>query len=85
MKNKEKKFKSLKSVLILLQQLQTKYYGKCVFFLDNYISGDVDVFIKIGSYSKIVFFRSADDCNVWKTTYQDLLEYLKTHTNEEQE
>ena len=77
MKNKEKKFTSLKSVLTLLQKLQTKYYGKCVFFLDQYISGDVDVFIKIGSYSKLVFFRSADDCNVWKTTYQELLEYLK--------
>ena len=87
MKNKEKKFKSLKDVLILLQQLQAKYYGKCAIHIDTYWSGSNDVFIiKDEPCDDGLFeFSAVDDSSAWETTYQELLDFLKTHTNEEQE
>lgn len=72
MKNKEKKFKSLQSVLILLQ-----YYGKFAFHIDTYKSGSIDVYIPIPYDDGLFEFSSVDDCDVWETTYQELLEYLK--------
>lgn len=77
MKNKEKKFQSLQSVLILLQQLQAKYYGKCAFHIDTYESGSIDVYIPIPYDDGLFEFSSVDDFTTWKDTYRDLLECLK--------
>ena len=85
MKNKEKKFKSQKSVLILLQQLQTKYYNKCAFHIDTYESGSIDVYIVIPYDDGLFEFSEVDDCNVWKATYKELLSFLKRLDYEEQE
>lgn len=85
MNNKEKKFKSLKSVLILLQQLQTKYYNQLAIHIDTYKSGSIDVYIGIISDDGLFEFSAVDDSSAWKSTYQELLDFLKTHTNEEQE
>ena len=74
MKNKEKKFKSLKSVFILLQQLQAKYYDIYAMHVDTYSSGSIDVYV----LHELFEFSSVDDSSVWKATYQELLKLFKT-------
>ena len=85
MKNKEKKLGSLNSVLILLQQLQVKYFMKCVFHLDVYLSGNTDVFVlkDDSDKGKLFSFYIGDDRDNWVSTYEDLLSYLKYIENEE--
>ena len=85
MKNKEEKLSSLNSVLILLQQLQVKYYGKCSFFLSVYMPINIDVYIndKLRE-SELFFFYDGEGVIKWTQTYQHLLDYLKEIDNEEQ-
>ena len=85
MKNKEKKLSSLNNVLILLQQLQVKYYGKCSFFLSVYIPVSMDVYIndKLRK-SELFCFYAGEGVIKWTHTYQHLLDYLKEIDNEEQ-
>lgn len=82
MKNKEKKFKSLKSVFILLQQLQTKYYNQLAIHLDIYESGSIDVYIGMPN-DGLFEFSAVDDSSVWKATYKELLKFLKQLDYEE--
>ena len=86
MKNKEEKLSSLNSVLILLQQLQVKYYGKCSFFLSVYMPINIDVYIndKLRK-SELFCFYAGEGVIKWTHTYQHLLDYLKKLDNEEQE
>ena len=86
MNNKEKKLSSLNNVLILLQQLQVKYYGKCSFFLSVYIpvSMDVNINDKLRK-SELFCFYAGEGVIKWTHTYQHLLDYLKKLDNEEQE
>jgi hypothetical protein len=51
MKNKKKKFSSLKSVLILLQQLQVKYYRKID--IDIVMLGESSLAIWLGEGERI--------------------------------
>ena len=86
MNNKEKKLSSLNSLLILLQQLQVKYYSKCGFHLNMYQNGCLDVFIikdEVKLSDAFSFYTRAY-VDEWKSTYQDLLLYLKKIDNEEQ-
>lgn len=86
MKNKSKKFSSLNSILILLQQLQVKYYGKCSFFLSVYMPTNIDVYIndKLRESESFSFY-AGEGIIKWTHTYQNLLDYLKYIDNEEQE
>ena len=86
MKNKENKLSSLNNVLILLQQLQVKYYGKCSFFLSVYIPVSMDVYINDNlRKSELFCFYAGEGIIKWTHTYQHLLDYLKKLDNEEQE
>ena len=85
MNNKEEKLSSLNSVLILLQQLQVKYYGKCSFFLSVYMPINIDVYINDKLRKSELFCFYAGECVIkWTHTYQHLLDYLKEIDNEEQ-
>ena len=59
MTDDKKDFSTLKSTLILIQQLQAKYYGKVGIDIDTTISKDV-ISVRVGGeeHSSSVFFRS---------------------------
>ncbi len=80
MKNKKKKFSSLKSVLILLQQLQIKYYRSHVFGMFTCISGSVmlSVSAEVGA-PLAINFNAWDSSDVLEASYQKLLDYLNNN------
>ena len=83
MKNKEKKLSSQKSVLILLQQLQVKYFGKYAIEIMAYTTDTITVYIFTNT-SKYGIYEFADyNTEPWDSIYQRVLDYL--NENEKQE
>lgn len=77
MKNKKNKFSSLKSVLILLQQLQVRYYGNDVFDIMLYSTGTIKVYVCLYMYEpKSFIFCSYDGPVEWLEEYRKLLMHL---------
>ena len=77
MKNKNKKLVSLKSILILVQQLQLKYYGKLNIDIELY-DDDFDVTVKIGGKLKAFEFYKREIEN-WAHLYQDILKHIERY------
>ena len=77
MKNKNKKLVSLKSILILVQQLQLKYYGKLNIDIEIY-DDDFDVTVKIGGKLKAFEF-SKYESEKWAHLYQDILKHIERY------
>ena len=74
MKNKNKKLVSLKSILILVQQLQLKYYGKLNIDIEIY-DGAFDVTVKVGGKLTAFEFSKYEKEN-WKANYYKLINKL---------
>ena len=77
MKNKNKKLVSLKSILILVQQLQLKYYGKLNIDIELY-DDDFDVTVKIGGKLRAFKFNK-HKIREWAYIYQDILKHIKRY------
>ena len=75
MKNKNKKLASLKSILILIQQLQFKYYGKINIDIELYGIA-FDVTVKIGGKLRAFEF-SEYESEEWKATYYKIINHIK--------
>ena len=79
MKNKKQKLSTLKSILILAQQLQSKYYGKIDIDIQLIgITVDVDVKLGVGKMECFEFSRF-DNEDFWRKEYDRLLTYLNEH------
>lgn len=78
MKNKSKKLKSLKSILILLQQLQVRYYGKCGIDIMTFPSGTIMIYIQSDDDPKSVNFFDYEgtDRTTWEAKYEEIVTYL---------
>ena len=75
MKNKNKKLASLKSILILVQQMQLKYYGKINIDIELYGIA-FDVTVKIGG--KLLDFEFSEyESEEWKATYYKIINHIK--------
>lgn len=74
MKNKNKKLASLKSILILVQHLQLKYYGKINIDIDLYGVG-FDVCVKYYSISEAFEFNN-DEPEKWQVNYNNMLNLI---------
>ena len=85
MKNKEKKFSSQKSVLILLQQLQVKYFGKYAIEIMAYTTDSITVYIFTNSSKYGIFEFASYNDEPWDSMYQRVLDYLNEIENEKQE
>jgi hypothetical protein len=80
MKNKNKKFKSLKSVLVLLQQLQVTHLFKKPISVDVYCEDkfvSVTIFFKNNESVKTVYFHQSDTESDLKEKYLKVIEILK--------
>ena len=77
MKNKNKKLVSLKSILILVQQLQLKYYGKIDIDIELY-DGAFDVTVKISCKLKTFEFNKHES-DKWAYLYQDILKHIERY------
>ena len=77
MKNKNKKLASLKSILILVQQLQLKYYGKINIDIELYGIA-FDVTVKIGGKLRAFEF-SEYESEEWEDTYYKIIYHIKQH------
>lgn len=80
MKNKKKKLNSLKSTLVLLQQLQAKYYQSTELKIDIDIShnSDIEVWVKTQYSCEGFKFFAPDRFFFGEYEYKRLLEYLNT-------
>ena len=85
MKNKEKKLSSPKSVLILLQQLQVKYFGKCAIEIMAYTTDTITVYIFTNTSKYGIFEFASYNDEPWDSMYQRVLDYLNENENEKQE
>ena len=74
MKNKNKKLVSLRAILILVQQLQLKYYGKLNIDIEIY-DGAFDVTVKVGGKLTAFEFSKYEKEN-WKANYYKLINKL---------
>jgi hypothetical protein len=84
MKNKNKKFKSLKSVLALLQQLQVTHFFERTIMVDGYGENNfinMSIFFKakkdVDEKIKTVYFNQSDTESELKEKYLEVLEILK--------
>ena len=84
MKNKNKKFKSLKSVLVLLQQLQVTHLFEKTIMIDGYCGSNfiyMSIFLKakkdVDEKIKTVYFDQSDTESDLKEKYLKVLEILK--------
>ena len=77
MKNKNKKLVSLKSILILVQQLQLKYYGKLNIDIEIY-DDDFDVTVKIGGKLRAFEF-SKYESEKWRGLYYEIINHIKRY------
>lgn len=80
MKNKNKKFKSLKSVLVLLQQLQVTHLFEKSISVDSYCEDKfvgVSIFFKDYESVKTVYFHQSDTESDLKEKYLKVIEILK--------
>ena len=75
MKNKNKKLASLKSILILVQQIQLKYYGKINIDIELYGIA-FDVTAKIGGKLRAFEF-SEYESEEWEATYYKIINHIK--------
>ena len=75
MKNRNKKLASLKSILILVQYLQLKYYGKINIDIELYGIA-FDVTVKIGGKLRAFEF-SEYESEEWKATYYKIINHIK--------
>ena len=85
MKNKSKKLGSPKSTLILLQQLQAKYFGKLAIEIMAYTTDSITVYIFTNSAEYGIFEFASYISEPWNLIYQRVLDYIKQNYNEEQE
>lgn len=85
MKNKEKKLSSPKSTLILLQQLQAKYFGKFAIEIMAYTTDSITVYIFTNGSKYGIFEFASYISEPWGSIYQRVLDYLNENDNEEQE
>ena len=74
MKNKNKKLVSLKSILILVQQLQLKYHTQKDIDIEMY-DGAFDVTVKVGGKLTAFEFSKYEKEN-WKANYYKLINKL---------
>lgn len=77
MKNKNKKLASLKSILILVQQIQLKYYGKINIDIELYGIA-FDVTVKISGRLRAFKFSEYESEN-WKPNYYKIIYHIKQH------
>ena len=75
MKNKNKKLSSLKSILILVQQIQLKYYGKINIDIELYGIA-FDVTVQIGGKLRAFEFSEYEG-EEWKATYYKIIHHIK--------
>ena len=85
MKNKEKKLSSPKSVLILLQQLQVKYFGKYAIEIMAYTTDSITAYIFTNNSKYGIFEFASYNDESWDSIYQRILDYLNENENEKQE
>lgn len=85
MKNKEKKLSSPKSVLILLQQLQVKYFGKYAIEIMAYTTDSITAYIFTNNSKYGIFEFASYNDEPWDSMYQRVLDYLNENENEKQE
>ena len=77
MKNKNKKLASLKSILILIQQLQLKYYDKIDIDIELY-DGAFDVTVKISGKLRAFEFSKYEG-EKWRVLYYEIINHIKRH------
>lgn len=73
MKNKKKKLSSLKSILILLQQLQVKYYRKVDIDIDMMGESSIGVWIGKGERMTSTSFTDRVTPEALERRYEELL------------
>ena len=73
--NENEKLASLKSILILVQQLQLKYYGKINIDIELYGIA-FDVTVKIGGKLRAFEFSEYESEN-WKPNYYKIINHIK--------
>lgn len=76
MKNKNKKLNSLKSILILLQQLQIKYYCNQVISIIQFSSHTIVISIYNSGNNEKCFSFGYYNNGEWNSLYKELLDYL---------
>ena len=77
MKNKKKKFSSLKSVLILLQQLQIKYYSKVDIDIDMLGDSSFGVWLGKGERITSIAFPYISTAEELERRYKELLTLIE--------
>ena len=70
------KLESLKDVLVELQKLQLKYFGKCAFHINTFRK-NIEVLIPEIYDCGFFNFSVFDNCVAWRVVYERILEYLK--------
>ena len=81
MKNKNKKLGSLKSVLILLQQLQVKYFEYAIEIM-AYTTDTITAYIFTNNSKYGIFEFASYNDEPWDSMYQRVLDYLNENNNE---
>lgn len=77
MKNKNKKLNSLKSILILLQQLQVKYDCQKVISIIRFSSHTIVISISNSGNDEKCFSFGYYNKSEWCALYDELLDYIK--------
>lgn len=85
MKNKKKKFSSLKSVLMLLQQLQMKCYNEGPISINIDIMSDSSVDVSAIHFADIkaksFTFKGPTSLLSCEDTYKELLDWIKINSH----
>ena len=76
MKNKNKKFNSLKSILILLQYLQVKYDCQKVISIIRFNSHTIVISISNSGNNEKCFSFGYYNKGEWNSLYKELLDFL---------
>ena len=75
MKNKKKKFSSPRATLVLLQQLQTKYFGAVE--INIYVLSQIDFSAWVNGKETKIFF-AGDTAENREVKYKQLLDFINS-------